>query len=203
MSLVREYDFFERMNELQETRRWEIWDAAFSESVSEHAYKMIVMVDRLFDVLELDLDYRKCVRMAMYHDLGEMGLDNDTAAYDAAMEAGVMEEAKKREAEKVREIAEKYKCPKIFGVWREYEKQATPEARFVGATDKLESTVRAITVKDAKLVNADFMASYCDDAVRKFPRLIPFYRVVKERMRERFEAQGLEWKKEYDALSED
>ncbi|MCL2444584.1 HD domain-containing protein [Candidatus Saccharibacteria bacterium] len=203
MSLTREYEFFEQLNELQKTRRWAEWDEVFSESVSEHTYKMIVMIDRIFDILDLDLDYRKCVRMAMYHDFGEIGMGEDVDAYIAANNIDIMTIKKQREAEKVLDISEKYKCSKIYGAWREYEKQVTVEARFVKAVDKLETVIRILNTDGKMLERADFIATYADKAIKKFPRLIPFYRVVKARMRERFEEQGWEWKKEYDTLASD
>ena len=208
ITMQKEYEFFEYMNELQKTTRYSVYNKVFWESVPDHTYKMIVMIDKLFDVLDLKLDYRKCVKLALYHDLGEIGMENDIDAYDSFKNPELKLRKKEMENDNVLGIARKY-GNEVYDIFSEFEKQATMEAKFVKAIDRLETTIRCIAVKDvsleisiedADITNADFTAMHCDEAIKNFPELMPFYKVVKVKLKERFEAQGLEWKAEYDLV---
>ena len=194
-----EYDFFSFLNELQKTKRYWEYDEAFSESVSEHTYKLIVMVDKFFDVLKLDLDYRKCIKMAMYHDLGEVGMNSDIDAYKASKDKNLKASKKETESKKVLKISQRYDSEEIYEIFREYEEKLTQEAKFVNAVDKLETRIHCLGV-EADLKYADFFVTHIDDAIRNFPKLMPFYRVLKLKMKENFEERGRERKEEYDLV---
>jgi len=201
--LEKEYAFLEYLNELQNTKRYMEYDPIFSESVSEHSYKLIAMADKLFDLLELDLDYRKCIRLAMYHDLCEIGLKEDLDAYMVLNDDNLQILKKEQENQNILEISKTYEFKDIYDIFIEYEKQVTLESKFINALDKIEPKLRCLKVQNVKLRHPDFIATHADDSVRNFPKLLPFYKVVKEKMRERFEQSGFKWKKEYDYIFEE
>jgi len=196
-----EYELFNYLNELQKTKRFGIFDEVFHESVPEHTYKMILMIDRLFDKLELDLDYRKCIKLTLYHDICEIDLENDFDAYLTSQNDEMKSNKKELEHKKVQEISKKYQDEAIYELFKEYEDQITKEAKFIKAIDKLETTIRCIVgTKHAKLVNPEFTALYCEPYIKEFPELKPLYKIVKAKLKERYAEWGWEWKAEYDAI---
>lgn len=69
-------DFLFKINDLQKTKRYGNYPP-FSESTSEHTFKLILMVDYFYKELNLTLNYEKCIRLSIYHNFGEMDLDKD------------------------------------------------------------------------------------------------------------------------------
>ena len=69
-------DFLFKINDLQKCKRYGNYPA-FSESTSEHTFKLILMVDYFYKKLKLDLNYEKCICLSLYHDFGEMDLSKD------------------------------------------------------------------------------------------------------------------------------
>lgn len=69
-------DFLSKINDLQKTLRYGDYPK-FRESTAEHTFKVILMVDYLYKYLNLSLNYQKCIQLAIYHDFGEMDLEQD------------------------------------------------------------------------------------------------------------------------------
>ena len=198
--MEKEYNFFCYLNELQKTKRYASYDKVFWESVSEHTYKMIVMIDKLFDLLNLDLDYRKCIKLAIYHDFCEVDMKEDLDAYEVSKDKNMQKKKDEMEDKKMLEISKKYDCDDIYNIFKEFEDQITLESKFVKAVDRIETKIRCISIEEKELDHLDFTALYCDTSVRNFPQIIPFYKEVKKRMKERYETAGWPWKEEYDAI---
>jgi len=195
--MKKEYEFFELINELQNTKRYVGYHEEFVESVPEHTYKMIVMIDRLYDLLQLNLDYRKCIKIAIYHDLCEIGLKQDIDALEAWNNIELQLSKKEQEDKKMREISQKYNS-EIYDYFKEYEECESLEAKFVHAIDKLEANIRVLKESNVKYKDPDLIAVYAAKAVENFPLLIPFYKELKMVMKERYKQLSFEWKPEYD-----
>ncbi len=90
--------------------------------------------------------------------------------------------------------------PKLYSLWKEYQEGKTPEARFVKALDKIESHLHIIERGGIERESGDLshQVLYADNAVRNFPQLEPFLKIVKRKLRPLMEAQGLVWKEEYN-----
>ena len=69
-------EFFSKTNDLQKTQRYGDYPD-FSESTADHTFKVVLIVDYLYKYLNLDLDYQKCIELAIYHDFGEIDLKQD------------------------------------------------------------------------------------------------------------------------------
>ncbi|MCM1053089.1 MAG: HD domain-containing protein [Ruminococcus sp.] len=191
-------DFLLKINDLQKTTRYGN-NPEFSESTADHTFKLILMVDYFYQILNLNLDYQKCIHLATYHDFGEMDLDHDVDLKDSTI-AKNQEDKKVYEHKKIEELSKKYYEP-IEKYFDEYEDRETEEARFIYACDKLEGMIHPLTV-GLPIMNHELFATYADKAVKNFPKLMPIYKQIKDMLKIRFEEWGFEWKKEYDSIFE-
>lgn len=191
-------DFLFKINDLQKTKRYGNYPL-FSESTSEHTFKLILIVDYFYRYLNLDLDYKKCICLSLYHDFGEMDLDNDVDIKENT-DKDINKNKNIYELEKIKELSENYYKP-IEEYYEEYKSKKTEEARFVNACDKLEAMIHPLTVNE-EIMNHELFATYADKAIKNYPKLMPIYKQIKNVLKERFEKWGFEWKKEYDAVFE-
>lgn len=189
-------EFFLKINKLQETKRYAKYPS-FTESTSEHTFKLVLIVDYLFHELKLDLDYVKCIKLALYHDFGEIDLESDIDAYEQT-NLSKLKDKKKLEEKKINEIVEEYNLP-IRDLLDEYEEKETAEARFINACDKLEACIRVLSI-NKEIMNYDFFATYSDSSIKNFSKLMPIYKKIKNLMKKRYSELGYEWKKEYDEI---
>lgn len=191
-------DFLFKINDLQKTKRYGNYPY-FSESTSEHTFKLVLMVDYLYRELNLDLNYEKCICLSLYHDFGEMDLDKDVDIKENT-DKNISNHKDIYELEKVKELSETYYNP-IKNYYEEYKNKKTEEARFVNACDKLEGMIHPLSVNEV-IMNHELFATYADKAIKNFPKLMPIYKQIKKILKTRFEEWGFEWKKEYDSIFE-
>lgn len=191
-------NFLLKTNDLQKTKRYGNYPS-FSESTSEHTFKVILIVDYFYKILNLSLDYEKCICLAIYHDFGEMDLEKDVDIKENTDKV-VHENKDIYELEKINEIANNFYNP-IIKYFEEYKNKKTEEARFVNACDKLEGMIHPLTINE-KIMNHELFAKYADKAVKAFPKLMPIYKEIKLFLKQRYEEWGFEWKKEYDYVFE-
>ena len=191
-------DFLFKINDLQKTKRYGNYPL-FSESTSEHTFKLILMVDYFYKELNLTLNYEKCICLSIYHDFGEMDLDKDVDIKEN-IDKNIHKNKDIYELEKVKELSEAYYNP-IKEYYEEYKNKKTEEALFVNACDKLEGMVHPLTVNEV-IMNHELFATYADKAVKNFPKLMPIYKQIKDMLKIRFDEWGFEWKKEYDSVFE-
>lgn len=192
-------NFLLKINDLQKTIRYGNYPD-FSESTSDHTFKLVLMVDYFYKALNLNLDYEKCICLSIYHDFGEMNLDKDIDIKENT-DKSIHKYKNNYELEKIKELSENYYQP-IAIYYEEYKAKKAEEARFVNACDKLEGMIHPLSI-NKKIMNHELFATYADKAVKDFPKLIPFYQEIKNVLKLRYEEWGFEWKKEYDLIFED
>jgi len=116
------------------------------ESISDHMYRMAVLA---MCVSDQTLDISKCVMMAVVHDLAEAQVG------DIAPQEGIPKaEKQRRESEAMQNFVHEmlHDSPaalRIMSLWKEYEDQATPEARFVKDLDRFEMAAQALEYERA------------------------------------------------------
>lgn len=140
MPFQKEIDFLKLAENLKKELRHGWLSDGTRESVAEHAWRLSLMAWRYADRLETPVDLLKCLKLAIAHDLceAEAGdvpiLDSQTTAskaLKATKERQAMENIKTR-------LADAH-GNELFTLWHEYETQATPEARYIKALDRLEA----------------------------------------------------------------
>ena len=107
------------------------------ESVPEHSWRMALMAIVLEDEFP-GLDTRKVIEMCLIHDLGEV-YDGDTPAFRKLPDEKIGEE---RAVNRIVKPLLPDLQEKIAGLWKEYEKAETLEAKLVKALDKMEVIIQ-------------------------------------------------------------
>lgn len=192
-------DFLLKINDLQKVKRYGNYPP-FSESTSEHTFKLILIVDYFYREFFLDLNYEKCISIAIYHDFGEMNLYKDVDIKENT-DKNIHKNKEIYELKTIKELSEDY-YNQISDYYKEYKSKETDEALFVNACDKLESMIHPLTI-GIPIMNHDIFATYADKAIKGFPKLMPIYKQIKERLKVLYKDWGFEWKKEYDFIFED
>lgn len=192
-------EFLLKINDLQKTKRYAKYPS-YTESTSEHTYKLILIVDYLYEKLNLKIDYEKCIKIAIYHDFSEIDMSADIDAFESSKES-IANIKKTKEQQKIDELSKRYN-QSIKYLFQEYEKKESAESRFVNACDKLEACLHVLSV-NAEIMNYEFFATYSDKAMYNFPEILPIYKEVKKLMKKRYLELGYIWKSEYDIIDKE
>lgn len=123
-------------------------DGKTRENDAEHAWHMAVMAILLAEYANQKIDLLKTVSMLLIHDLVEIDA-GDTFAYD--------EEGNKTKAEREEKAADRLfhllpedQAEKMYELWREFEAEETPEAKFARTMDNFQPAMLN-AVNDGKL----------------------------------------------------
>ncbi|XP_033333715.1 5'-deoxynucleotidase HDDC2 [Megalopta genalis] len=140
MDLQNLQEFMELIGRLKHMKRtgWVIRNVSDPETIAGHMYRM-AMLSFLVDNNE-QLDKIKIMQMALIHDLAECIVG------DITPHCGVdPDEKHRREDEAMKTICNLLgdKGPMILEMFREYEKQETPEAKYVKDLDRLDLMMQA------------------------------------------------------------
>lgn len=107
------------------------------ENDAEHSWHMAVMAIILSEYSAAeDLDMLKVLKMALVHDLVEI-YAGDTFCYDEAAKQD-KEQREQAAAERLFSLLPSDQGLEFKELWREFEAQATPEARFTACLDRLQ-----------------------------------------------------------------
>ncbi|MCD7866475.1 MAG: HD domain-containing protein [Clostridiales bacterium] len=117
-------------------RQTYLTDGEHKENDAEHAWHMAIMAILLAEYANEPIDILRTIQMLLIHDIVEIDA-GDTYAYD--------EEGKKTQAEREQRAAERIygllpedQAAVLYEIWREFEEQTTPEARFARTLDNLQ-----------------------------------------------------------------
>lgn len=155
-----------------------------TESVAEHVYGMMVLIDYFLPLEQTGVwDSEKIFRTALYHDIDEI-LTGDRIGY--------LKTQSDRENEKATQQKVVGSLPlsiqnKVNDLLNEYDEQATIEARFTRAIDKIEPLFHLINDNGKKIcagtgVTLSQSKSIKDKYVKDFPYIKRFNEVLTDHM---------------------
>jgi putative hydrolase of HD superfamily len=135
--LARQLAFLLEIDRLKAViRRTYITDGSRRENSAEHSWHLALMAITLTEhAAEPGLDVPHVVRMVLVHDLVEIDA-GDTFIYDTAG-AETKTEREQAAADRIFALLPPDQRDELRALWDEFEEQATPEARFAGALDRL------------------------------------------------------------------
>ncbi len=109
------------------------------ETVAEHSFAAALIAMMIVSKYKLELDLDKIIMMVLMHDLGEI------FAGDITPEDSISGEEKyKAELNGLEKLFEGFsEKDKFINLWKEFEENKTPEARFVKQLDKIEMVLQA------------------------------------------------------------
>ena len=108
------------------------------ESVADHSFSVALLGYVIAEEHRRDLDSNRIMKMGLFHEIGEI------YAGDITPSDGInLEDKSAREYAAVQKVIPSPSFQKYLQVWKEFEDQKTPEARFVGQIDRLEMALQA------------------------------------------------------------
>lgn len=194
------FNFFHKISKLKSTWRFSERKKMPKESSADHSWRLALMVFVIADELKINIQISRAVKIALVHDIAE----SITGDIDALLIfKNKISKIKKQKLEhkaisELRLILPPKIGSQIYGLWSEYGKGLTREAKFVKALDKLETLAHFYEVGFKVYNEPEFIPNYADEAVRNFPELADALRFIKRRLKSEFEKGGIPWKKEYD-----
>lgn len=111
-------------------------DGLRKENDAEHAWHLAVMTILLAGYANEPIDVLKTVTMLLIHDIVEIDA-GDTYAYDEEAKK-TQEEREEKAAARIFGLLPEEEGKALYDLWREFEAQKTPEARFARTMDNLQ-----------------------------------------------------------------
>jgi putative hydrolase of HD superfamily len=160
--------FINYMNKLKDIKRtgWVERGVRDPESVADHSY----MVALLCMVLPAKgINRIKAMKMALFHDIMEVEV-GDIVPYEYWKGGGTMPQNKQlkieeRAMKKILSCLEDDVAKEVLGLWKEFEAQKTPEAKFAKSVDHLERMVQAKKYHDSGNYKQDLTGFWDDNAI--------------------------------------
>ncbi len=170
-------------------------------TVAEHSWRLGVMAFVIASQYRIQVNMERVLTFALLHDIAE-AKTGDVDAYTQATGGSEML-AKRRASEAVAMdelTSDLFFGTSIHDLWKEYEEQASLEAKFIKALDKIEGFLHISEVGVDAYLPKEFYADYANDAVTAFdeatyhfPELKDFLDAVKKNLQEQFEKVGVRW----------
>lgn len=194
-NLEKIFIFLKEAEKLKSAFRYNKSSSGRNESSADHSWRLALMVPIFIKELKLDLDVKKCIEIALVHDLPE-ALTGDIDAIKISEGKVLKQEKEKLELEamdKLKQILPKETGNYIYNLWQEYQIASTGEGRFVKGLDKTETLNQLADVGYRTYDKPKFIAEYAEKAIKNFPELAGPLTDVKERLKKEFEKGGFLW----------
>jgi len=109
------------------------------ETVADHSFGVAILGYVLAEEYRPDLDSNKVMKLGLFHEVGEIYAGDITPKDGVSLE----DKSAKEYAAVQKVFSNMPNSEKYAKIWKEYEKQETPEAKFVGQIDRLEMALQA------------------------------------------------------------
>jgi putative hydrolase of HD superfamily len=121
------------------------------ESVASHCWMMGLMAMLLIPKMQTPVNLEKVFKLIAVHDLAE-AKTGDLPLYKATLNPATKTQKTQDEDRVMGEIQRMLPegMEDLHQLWREYEANATPEAKFVKGLDKLEATLQSLVYPDIR-----------------------------------------------------
>ncbi len=165
-----EFEFLKLAENLKLEMRHSWLSKNRQESVAEHCWRLSLMAYRYADQLDQPVDLKRCVLMAIVHDLAE-AITGDIPVFDSqTSDAKAAKDAAEQTAMLTitKLLGNDTQAEAMLQLWEEYEKQACYESRFVRALDKLEVFIQHLEAPISTWEEREKHMIYQDKWLRKF-----------------------------------
>lgn len=117
-------------------RRTLLTDSSRQENTAEHSWHLALTAMVLEEYSAAPVNMGKVLRMLIVHDVVEIDA-GDTFAFDAAGNA-TKEQRERNAADRIFGLLPAEFSAQLRGLWEEFDRAATPEARFANAVDRIQ-----------------------------------------------------------------
>ncbi len=135
------------------------------ESVAEHSFGVALVAYLVAEEHFPELDLSKVLRLALLHDLGEIDAGDLTPADNVSRR----EKHRRERRSVVRVLGKLPRGAEYIALWEEYERQESPEARFVRQIDRLEMALQASAYEHREGVDLGEFFSSAEDSLSAAP----------------------------------
>jgi putative hydrolase of HD superfamily len=118
-------------------RQTRLADPPRRENSAEHSWHLAVMALALAEHAPPGADLARVITMVLLHDLVEIDA-GDLFAYASAADQRRQEVAERAAADRIFALLPPDQAERLRGIWEEFERRKTPEARFARALDRLQ-----------------------------------------------------------------
>jgi putative hydrolase of HD superfamily len=194
------FDFLSEVENLKSTCRYNFTKTGRKESSADHSWRLSLIVMIVALEMKLDVDVDKAVRIAIVHDIAE-SVTGDIDAVEIDKGNVSREEKERQEKEAIDFLRKKLPSDSgqmIYDLWDEYERGETEEAKFVKALDKIETTTQLVEAGYKVFDYPDYIPTYPDKHVKRFPKLLGMLKILKGKLKEEFKKGKLKWRKEFE-----
>jgi putative hydrolase of HD superfamily len=200
-NLEKVFNFATLISKLKTEKRFKATKKFDGDTVASHSWRLAVLTFLIAEELKLDVDILRAVKLALVHDFPE-AITGDIDAHLVHNDNHLKTEKIEKENIAINELSavlSDLQGIEIKNLWMEYSNQESKEAKYVYALDKIEGLYTFIEVDGVDHYhNYDLMAKYCVEGYKIFPELKPVLDFIQNKVRKKFEDNGIEWKKEYD-----
>lgn len=139
-NLEKKLKFVELLDEMKTIERFMFLRNWKKENDAEHSYHLAMMVMVFIDDFP-DLNYEKCLKFALIHDIVEI-YAWDTSVYD---DKGIDTKEEREKAALIKFEATIGDClPEIVALIHEYEERQSSESKFVYSIDKIQPIIQNV-----------------------------------------------------------
>lgn len=135
---------------------WVMFNVKLPESDADHSFGVSLLAMML---APKKLNKQRCMELALIHDLAEI-YAGDITPHDNVSK----EDKDKLEREGGLRISKELNWPNLIDLVNEYNDKKTPEARFIGLLDKLETLMTAKYYTDNKRSSLNFLDEFSEYA---------------------------------------
>lgn len=173
-ALEQQVTFIKRTEGLKSVLR-EAWTSTGRrESTAEHSWRLALLTGLLAPSFEVDTG--KALMMCLIHDLGEV-YTGDISAVSKPDEAE-KHAAEERDMRQVLSLLPKEQEQELFALWREYNDNATAEAKLVKALDKAETILQHNQGANPPDFDYDFNLDYGKQYFSGAPLLLQLRKIL-------------------------
>ncbi len=134
--------FIKEIEQLKNVERQVYTSGGRPESVAEHTWHLGMAIWLLQGELGIDFDLGRALKIALVHDLVEI-YAGDTFFFDEAGQAE-KHERERLAADRLCSQLPRELAAELLGLWEEYERRASAEAKVVKAVDQLMPVIQNI-----------------------------------------------------------
>lgn len=182
MEIEKQVSFIEEAERLKSVVRTAWTSEGRRESTAEHSWRLALLVWLMAEGnKELDLD--KLLIMSLIHDMGEI--------YEGDISAALQHDKEEKYDTEYRAVKEVFSLlpeeqgDKLLSIWKEYNENATLEARLVKALDKAETIIQHYQGSNPKDFDYRFNLEYGKEYFEQEETLKQLRSMIDEKTKER------------------
>jgi len=195
-------NFLHKAGDLKNTIRFKESRNIIGDSAAAHSWRVALMTFIITNELKIKINLTKSLEMAIIHDIVESVVGN--IDYTSISKGKITEKQKaileNKAIGKLKKLMPGFSGKNIFGLWKEYEKGITKEAKIIKAMNRLETLMYLVEVGFKSYDKPELIPNYADETINNFPVLKCILKEIKDEPKIEFKKGGIAWEKDFDSI---